>query len=131
MNRKRTKRSSRLSGKLDAIREAFQNLTAEELRWLMANPGALDRTSAAPARRPKLAPGVRRYLAKAKHSDARPAAAAIVRTTRAQRAAARKLTLAVLKQQGIDRHVLGLAEIRGERLDPFADRDPDVTGREE
>jgi hypothetical protein len=126
------KPSDKLNRKLGAIRKAFQNLTAEELRALIANPDALECLyPALPTGRPKLDPGVKKYLAKTEDSDERHGAAAIVKTTRAQRDAVRKLTLEVLKKQGIDKHVLGLAEIRGERLDPFAKRDPDVSGREE
>ena len=134
MNRKRTKRSTRssnLNGKLDAIRDALKSLTAEELRWLMANAAALDRLGAAPVRRPTLQPAVKRHLAKARDNDKQYGASAIVKTTRTQRTAARRLTLEILKTQGINEQVLGLAKIRGERLDPFAGRDPKATGREE
>lgn len=121
-----------MDSKLAAISKAFHSLTPAELRWLIANPVSLqDLAGAARAGRASAVdPSVKQYLAKAKDADNRTMA--VVKTTRAQRETARKLTLDLLRKKGIEKEVLALAEIRGERLDPFAGRDPAPrTGKEE
>jgi hypothetical protein len=126
------KMPSTLALKLQNIKDALATLTSGEREFLATNPEAVENTFGAvcPTNLKKAKPLLDRYLATGRpfppHGYSN-----IVKLTEAQQQEARRLQLQILERQGIDTEKQGLAKIRGERIDPFPDADPEPTSDEE
>ena len=120
-----------LEKKLTAIQHAFHALAPHELKALVADPDLLRRVFSAERKTnlPELDGTVRDLLNNVDRAVS--TFAPVVKVTKAQRIEARDLQIEIWTKQGIAEEMLALARIRGVRVDPFADQDPEPTSEEE
>jgi len=122
-----------LAARLEAIKKTIAALTSAELEFLAHNPKLLEETFRA-VRRTDLReaqPVIKAYLAKRPPFPPHPHSV-VVKATAVQREEIRRFQLEILKKQGIAAEKESLSKIRGERIDPFADADPEpASDREE
>jgi hypothetical protein len=112
-----------LKKKLEVVREFLAALSPGELRALTENPNLLGWVFGAPRQTylTDLDQKVRDHIAEVDAFG--PASAPIVQVTRAQSEEARRLHMEIWKKQGIADEMIALTQLRGERIDPFADQD--------
>lgn len=120
-----------LKKKLETVRELFAALSPGETQALLDNPNLLGQVFGAPRKTilTDLNKEVRAQFAKVDPLGG--AFAPIVKITREQREEARRLQMEIWKKQGIAEEMLALAQLRGERIDPFADQDPETISENE
>ena len=123
---------STLATKLRNIKDALATLTAQEREFLAANPKAVEETFGAgrPTNLKKAKSLLDRYLATERpfpphgYTD-------VVKLTAAQQEEVRRLQLQILGKKGVETEKRALSEIKGARVDPFPDSDPEPTSDEE